>query len=68
VSEVSERAGLTLVRTVRGGEYVLYRTPKLRYGVVFETDALVRERRRAFAALASIEANAKVYAKQKTLR
>jgi hypothetical protein len=73
VKEVVEAGGsareqTTRVRTVRGGEYVLYRTPKLRYGVVFETDALIRERRRAFAALAAIDANTKIYARQKALR
>jgi hypothetical protein len=68
VASVTEDAGTTHVRTVRGGEYVLYRTPKRRYGVVFETDALIRERRRAFAQLSSIEANAKVYTEQKALR
>jgi hypothetical protein len=67
--ESATREGdLTRVRTVRGGEYLLYRTEKLRYGVVFETEALMRERRRAFAELSVITANAKVYAQQKALR
>jgi hypothetical protein len=68
VTVEAREPGVTRVRTVRGGEYVLYRTPKGRYGVVFETDALARERRRAFAELSSIEANTKVYAKQRALR
>jgi hypothetical protein len=68
VTVEAREPGVTRVRTVRGGEYVLYRTPKGRYGIVFETDALARERRRAFAELSSIQANTKVYAKQRALR
>ncbi|HTU62146.1 MAG TPA: hypothetical protein VMF89_26995 [Polyangiales bacterium] len=65
----SEGAGdLTRVRTVRGGEYLMARTREGRYGIVYETDALSRERGRAFAELSLIKANTSVYAKQKELR
>ena len=68
VSDVSHGDSGTSVRTVRGGEYLLHRTAEGRYGVIYETDALVRERRRAFAELSSVEANVKVYQTQKALR
>jgi hypothetical protein len=68
VASVAADAQVTRVRTVRGGEYVLARTKEGRYGVVYETDALARERKRAFAELSLIDANTKVYARQKTLR
>lgn len=67
VTSAEQVADTTHVRTVRGGEYVLYRTPQGRYGIVFETEALMRERRRAFAALSAIKANAQVYARQRAL-
>jgi hypothetical protein len=59
---------LMRVRTVRGGEYVMARTREGRFGIVYETSALSRERGRAFAELALIKANSKVYAEQKALR
>jgi hypothetical protein len=55
------------VRTVRGAQITLYRA-KEHYGLVWQTELLARERRRAFAELSTIEANAKVYAQQKGLR
>jgi hypothetical protein len=65
----SENDGsVTRVRTVRGGEYVMARTREGRFGIVYETEALSRERGRAFAELALIKANSKIYAEQKALR
>jgi hypothetical protein len=55
------------VRTLRGAELTLYREHE-HYGLVWNTEALLRERKRAFAELSTIEANAKVYAQQKTLQ
>jgi hypothetical protein len=68
VASVAAEGPVTRVRTVRGGEYLLARTKEGRYGVSYETDALARERKRAYAELSLIEANVKVYATQKTLR
>ena len=56
------------VKTVRGGSYLLGRGKDQRLGIVWRTDELVRERRRAFAELSSIESNAKVYEQQKALK
>jgi hypothetical protein len=60
-------AGLTYVRTVRGGNYVLYRGSDGRYGLLYHAEALARERARAFAELSVIKTNAKTYAEQKSL-
>jgi hypothetical protein len=60
-------AGLLQVKTVRGGQYVLFRAPDGRYGLVFHAEALGRERARAFAELSVIKTNAKVYREQKSL-
>lgn len=59
--------GLAAVRTVRGADKQLYRARE-QYGLIWQTEALDRERRRAFAELSTIKANAKVYAQQKALR
>lgn len=66
-ASVALDGGEARVRTVRGAEVTLYRAQK-HYGLVWQTDALMRERRRAFAELSTIEANAKVYAQQKGLK
>jgi len=59
---------LTHVKTVRGAELTLYRAKDRRYGVVWRSEELMRERRRAFAELSSIEANGKVYSAQGALK
>jgi hypothetical protein len=64
---VEHDAGLALVRTVRGASIALYREHE-HYGVIWHPDELARERKRAFAELSTIKANAKVYAQGKTLR
>lgn len=56
------------LETVRGGRLTLYRAKDQRYGVVWRSEELMRERRRAFAELSSIENNAKVYEAQEALR
>lgn len=66
-SQQSQGDTLT-VQTVRGGSYTLQRANDGRYGFVWHTDELVRERRRAFAELSSTENNAKVYKQQGALR
>jgi hypothetical protein len=64
---VEHDGGLALVRTVRGADIALYRQRE-HYGIVWRTDELNRERKRAFAELSTIKANAKVYAQGKALQ
>jgi hypothetical protein len=64
---VEHDGGLALVRTVRGARIALYRARE-HYGVIWQPEALDRERKRAFAELSTIKANAKVYAQSKALK
>lgn len=59
---------LTHVKTVRGAQLTLYRAKDRRYGVVWHSEELMRERRRAFAELSSMEANGAVYKTQRALQ
>ena len=65
--EVKVDGPLTRVTTVRGTELGLYRAEDGRYGIVWETDALVRERSRAAAELDLIQKNAAAYRAQHAL-
>jgi hypothetical protein len=64
---VTHDGGLAAVRTLRGAHVILFREHQ-QYGVVWQTEELDRERKRAFAELSTINANAKVYARSKTLQ
>ena len=59
---------LTLVTTVRNTELTLHRGKDGRYGLVWQTDALIRERSRAAAELDLIQKNARAYQAQRALR
>lgn len=65
---VREEGGLTHVETVRGTSLTLYRAGDGQYGLVWETDALVRERARAAAELDLIQKNAAAYREQRSLQ
>lgn len=59
---------VTVVETVRGTEARLYRASDGRYGLVWNTDALVRERTRAAAELDLIQKNGATYRSEQGLR
>jgi hypothetical protein len=65
---VREAGDLTVVTTVRDTELTLYRGKDGRYGLVWQTDAWIRERSRAAAELDLIQKNARAYATQRALR
>ena len=65
---VREEGDLTRVTTVRGSELSLHRGKDGRYGLVWQTDALMRERARASAELELIQKNARAYEAQRALR
>jgi hypothetical protein len=57
-----------VVKTARGSELRLYRGSDTWYGLVWNTDALSRERNHAIAELEQIKRNAAVYRQQNELR
>jgi hypothetical protein len=65
---VQQEGEVHVVHTVRGGELRLYRTPDGRYGILWNTQALARERSRAYAELSIIEANAEQYTRKQALK
>lgn len=58
---------IAIVQTVRGTETRLYRADDGRYGLVWETAALMRERARAAAELDLIQKNGALYSSQRAL-
>jgi len=66
-SEVTLAERLATVKTVRGTEAQLYRGDDGRFGLVWETAALVRERARAAAELDLIQKNGQLYRSQRAL-
>lgn len=65
---VRQEGEIQVVRTVRGTELRLYRASDGRYGILWNTEALVRERTRAYAELSVIESNAEQYARKQALK
>lgn len=65
--EVRIEDRIAIVQTVRGTETRLYRADDGRYGLVWDTDALMRERTRAAAELDLIQKNGEVYRSQRAL-
>lgn len=65
--EVRHEGPLAVVEMVRGGQVQLYRGKDERYGLVWNTEALMRESRRAFAELDLVRKNAELYEKQRKL-
>jgi hypothetical protein len=65
---VREDGDLTRVTTVRDTELTLHRGKDGRYGLVWQTEALMRERTRAAAELDLIQKNARAYQAQRALR
>ncbi|MET0341996.1 MAG: hypothetical protein ABW252_13405 [Polyangiales bacterium] len=65
---VSEQGDVTIVDTVRDTRITLHRGKDGRYGLVWQTDALIRERSRAAAELDLIQKNARAYQAQRALR
>jgi hypothetical protein len=57
-----------LVRTTRGGELRLFKGDDQRYGIVWNTQALSRERQRAAAEEDLVRSNAQTFAKRNALR
>jgi hypothetical protein len=65
---VREDGEQTVVTTVRDTEFALHRGKDGRYGLVWQTDALVRERSRAAAELDLIQKNARAYKARQALQ
>jgi hypothetical protein len=65
---VREDGEQTVVTTVRDTELALHRGKDGRYGLVWQTDALVRERSRAAAELDLIQKNARAYKARQALQ
>jgi hypothetical protein len=65
---IREDGPLATVETVRGGHVTLYRADDGTYGLVWNSDALVRERARAYAELELTKRNAALYAQKRTLK
>jgi len=57
-----------VVKTARGGELRMFRGTDRWYGIVWNTDALSRERARAAAEFEQVQANAALYAQQGQLK
>jgi hypothetical protein len=57
-----------VVRTTRGGELHLFKGDDGRYGIVWNTQALARERQRAAAEEELVRNNAQTFAKRNALR
>jgi hypothetical protein len=66
--EIVRRGSEVTVKTVRDTEAELYRGADGRYGLVWETAALARERTRAAAELDLIKRNAALYRAQRALK
>jgi hypothetical protein len=66
-SEVRMEDRVAIVKTVRGTEARLYRADDGRYGLMWETSALMRERTRAAAELDLIQKNGQLYRSQRAL-
>ncbi len=60
-SQVRNDGDEVVVTTARGGQLRLFRGSDTWYGIVWNTDALRRERDRAAAELAQVQANALLY-------
>ncbi len=56
-----------VVKTARGGELRMYRGDDMWYGIVWNTDALRRERNRAAAEFNQVKSNAELYREQRKL-
>jgi len=67
-SAVHVEGRIATVKTVRGTEAKLYRADDGRYGLVWESEALMRERSRAAAELDFIQKNAATYRAQNALQ
>jgi hypothetical protein len=65
--EIRHEGPLAVVEMVRGGQVMLYRGKDERYGLVWNSEALQRESRRAFAELDLVHKNAELYEKQRNL-
>jgi hypothetical protein len=66
--EVHEEGRLAHVTTVRGDTLTLYKADDGSYGLVWNSDALVRERARAYAELELTKRNAKLYEEKRGLK
>ncbi|MDB4985336.1 MAG: hypothetical protein JWN04_514 [Myxococcaceae bacterium] len=66
--DVKLEGRVAVVKNVRGTEARLYRADDGRYGLVWETAALMRERTRAAAELDLIQKNGVLYRSQRALR
>lgn len=66
-ASVQVEGRISTIKTVRGTEAQLYRDDDGRYGLVWETPALVRERTRAAAELDLIQKNGAQYRSQRAL-
>jgi hypothetical protein len=66
--EVREEGRLAHVTTVRGDTLTLYKADDGSYGLVWNSDALVRERARAYAELELTKRNAKLYEEKRGLK
>jgi hypothetical protein len=64
---LTEQDGEVLVTTARGARLRLFRGTDTWYGLVWNTDALSRERDRAAAELEQVRQNAALYREQRTL-
>ena len=67
-SQVQMEDRVAVVKTVRGSEARLYRADDGRYGLMWETAALMRERTRAAAELDLIQKNGELYRSQRALK
>jgi len=65
---VREEGRLAHVTTVRGDTLTLYKADDGSYGLVWNSDALVRERARAYAELELTKRNAKLYEEKRGLK
>lgn len=66
--ERRDEGGEVVVKTARGSELRLYRGSDTWYGIVWNTEALSRERDRAAAELDQVKANAALYQRQNELQ
>jgi hypothetical protein len=66
-AEMHTQGSSTRVRTVRGGELVLYRGTDTWYGIEWHTEELMRERSRAAAELDLVQKNAEIYRRAQAL-
>ncbi|MDB4974749.1 MAG: hypothetical protein JWN48_3090 [Myxococcaceae bacterium] len=67
-AQVRTEDRIAIVKTVRGTEAQLYRADDGRYGLVWESAALMRERTRAAAELDLIQKNGELYRSQRALQ